>query len=124
MNYNTPFSKDIICIVCPNGCKLHAEMLSDGQLVVTGNKCVRGKHFAGTEISAPTRSLTTTIKTAFKDMPFLPVRTNGEIPKGKINTAIEELSQFILTNKVLCGDIIIENLANTGCSVIATLDSE
>ena len=115
-------SKDLICIVCPNGCKLHGEMNSEGELVVTGNKCVRGEAFVGSELTAPTRSVTTTVKTKFDQMPYLPVRTDGEIPKSAINDAIKELAAYRLERQVRCGDIILENVANTGVNVIATAD--
>lgn len=114
--------KDIICIVCPNGCRLHGVVSEDGQLSVTGNKCVRGEAFAGTELTNPTRSLTTTVKTVFNHMPYLPVRTDGEIPKYAISDAIEELSAFTLSRNVKCGDMIIENIAGTKCNIIATMD--
>ncbi|MEF9921573.1 MAG: DUF1667 domain-containing protein [Anaerovoracaceae bacterium] len=114
--------KDLICIICPNGCKIHGELSDDGTLTVTGNRCKRGEAFAGTELTDPTRSLTTTVKTTFANMPYLPVRTQGEIPKYAINDAIVQLSEFVLDHNVSCGDVIIENIAGTNCPVIATLD--
>ena len=114
--------KNLICIICPNGCKIHANIDSAGQLIVSGNKCKRGETFAGTELTDPTRSITTTVKTIFEDTPFLPVRTDGEVPKAMIKKVINELQNFILKDKVKCGDVIIENVAGTKCSVIATLD--
>lgn len=114
--------KELICIVCPNGCRLHGVVSEDGQLTVTGNKCVRGEAFAGTELTNPTRSLTTTVKTIFDHMPYLPVRTDGEIPKYAIADVIGELSAFTLTHTVNCGDMILENISGTKCNVIATMD--
>lgn len=116
--------KDLICIVCPNGCRLHGVLSEEGELTVTGNRCVRGKAFAGTELTNPTRSLTTTVKTDFEEMPYLPVRTDGEIPKYAIPDAIKELSQLTLTRKYSCGDTVLENLAETGIRVIAAMDLE
>ena len=57
--------KDLICIVCPNGCRLHGVLTEEGKLEVTGNRCIRGNAFAGTELTNPTRSITTTVKTVF-----------------------------------------------------------
>lgn len=114
--------KDLICIVCPNGCRLHGAVAEDGKLTVAGNKCVRGEAFAGTELTNPTRSLTTTVRTVFDHMPYLPVRTDGEIPKYAIADALGELSIFTLSHEVKCGDIIMKNIAQTKCNVIATMD--
>lgn len=116
--------KDLICIVCPNGCRLHGTIAEDGELEVSGNRCVRGKAFAGTELTNPTRSLTTTVKTSFEEMPYLPVRTSEEIPKYAIADAISELSKLTLAERCKCGDTLLENLAGTGISVIATADLE
>lgn len=33
--------KDMICIVCPRGCKMTATKLDDGKIVVEGNSCKR-----------------------------------------------------------------------------------
>ena len=38
--------KEIICIVCPNGCTLNVEKNGE-EITVTGNKCKRGEEFAG-----------------------------------------------------------------------------
>ena len=53
---------------------------------------------------------------------WLPVRTLGEIPKGRIPDAISELAAIEVSSKVMCGDVIAENLAGTGVDVIATMD--
>ena len=115
--------KDLICIVCPNGCRIHAVMDEGGQIEVTGNKCVRGTRFAGTELTAPMRTITTTVRTELTAMPFLPVRTDGEIPKSAIAKALEQLSEVTLKAPVRCGDVVLGNLAGCGVAVIATADA-
>ncbi len=114
--------KELICIVCPNGCRLHGTLTETGELEVTGNRCVRGKTFAGRELTDPTRSITTTVKTAFADFPYLPVRTDGEVPRYAVDQVIEELRNILITEKMTCGDVILENAAGTGVKVIATAD--
>ncbi len=114
--------KALICIVCPNGCRLSAELLDDGSVAVTGNTCPRGKTFALAELTRPMRSLTTTVRTCYPQMPVLPVRTGGEIPKEAIPQCMAILSGIVLDRKIRCGDIVLSNIAGTGCDVIATLD--
>ena len=114
--------KELICITCPNGCRLTAEKLDDGSVTVTGNLCPKGEEFARAELTAPMRSLTTTVRTVFSEMPFLPVRTAGVIPKESIMTVMNVLSGFVLDKKVRCGDVIITDISGTGCDIIATLD--
>jgi CxxC motif-containing protein len=110
---------DMICIVCPMGCKLSVEM-KDENIIVQGNNCKRGEEFAKSEMINPVRTLTTTIKTTFKEMPLLPVRTDGEIQKGKIFDAMKVLNKLVIDYEAKCGDVILENIVGSGCNVIAT----
>lgn len=114
--------KELICITCPNGCRLTAEKSDDGAVAVTGNLCPKGEEFARAELTAPMRSLTTTVRTTFPEMPFLPVRTAGVIPKQSVMMVMDALRGFVLDKKVRCGDVIISDVSGTGCDIIATLD--
>ena len=88
---------------------------------MSGNRCIRGNAFAGTELTNPTRSITTTVKTVFEDFPFLPVRTNGEVPKYAVAAVLEELQRLVVTKRMVCGDVVLENAAETGVNIIATM---
>jgi CxxC motif-containing protein len=114
--------KELICITCPNGCRLTAEKFDDGSVTVTGNLCPKGEEFARAELTAPMRSLTTTVRTVFSEMPFLPVRTNGVIPKESVMAVMDALRGIVLENRVRCGDIVVSDISGTGCDIIATLD--
>jgi len=111
--------KQITCITCPIGCRITIEA-ADGGYVFSGNKCPKGARFAQTELTAPVRSLTTTVRTAFPAMPVLSVRTNGEVPKEKISDIIRELSKITITEKIGIGETVVANIAGTGCGIIAT----
>ncbi|MEG0167124.1 MAG: DUF1667 domain-containing protein [Ruthenibacterium sp.] len=111
---------EFVCIVCPQGCRLSAQRAENGTIAVTGNTCARGAKFAAEELTHPMRSLTTTVATTLADVPVLPVRTDGEIPKEKINDVMRVCGKFLLTHAVRCGDIVIENVADTSCNLIAT----
>lgn len=110
---------DMICIGCPMGCSLQVEVTGE-EILVSGNSCKRGEDFAMSEIKNPRRSLTTTVRTIFKDMPLLPVRTDGEVPKDKIFQAMEVLNKVVITERVKCSDVVVENILESGCNVIAT----
>jgi CxxC motif-containing protein len=113
--------KQLTCITCPIGCRVTVDNM-DGKYVFSGNQCKRGADFAEAELIAPMRSLTTTVRTAFPAVPVLPVRTNGEVPKGKITEIIRELSRITITKKIGIGEIVAANAAGTGCDIIATSD--
>lgn len=114
--------KELYCITCPTGCLLTVTRQS-GEFIVEGNGCKRGIDFARTEMTNPTRSLTTTVRTAFPGVPVLPVRTDGEIPKGKIGEAMRELGGVLIDRALDCGDTVLEDVAGCGVRVIATSDA-
>jgi len=111
--------KKLYCIDCPVGCELTI-IGSGAAMIVEGNKCPKGKDFAIAETSNPTRVLTTTVRTNFPDMPVIPVRTDGEIPRSMLISAMEELNQVVVEKELDCGDVVVDNLLNTGVSVIIT----
>lgn len=112
--------RDLICICCPRGCHLHV----DENLNVTGNTCPRGAIYGKQEVVNPTRVVTSTVRIKGSNLPMCPVKTNGSIPKGKIFEAMEEINKVRLSAPIHVGDIIIENIAGTGVSLIATRNME
>lgn len=113
--------KEFVCIVCPNGCLLRAEE-TDGALTVTGNKCPKGEDYAKTELLCPTRTLTSTVATAFPSHPVLPVRTSAAIPKGEIRRAMAEINKLTVGSGVRCGGVIVKDFIVPGVDLIATDD--
>lgn len=113
-------TKEMLCITCPTGCRLQAEKLPDGTINVTGNRCKRGIAFATAELTCPTRSLTTTVRTTLAGVPVLPVRTNGEIPKDSLGSAMEEIAACLLKEPLPIGGIVLRNISGSGVDLIAT----
>jgi CxxC motif-containing protein len=111
--------KELLCITCPNGCHLQVEETGDG-LNGTGNRCQRGIAFAEAEITNPVRALTTTVRTAFPGVPVLPVRTAGEIPKGRIRDVMAALNRVTVSSPVGIGAVVTENVLGLGVDVICT----
>ena len=112
--------KELICILCPRGCRLKV----DDNLNVTGNFCPRGIIYAKTEITNPTRSLTSTVKIKAKDAVRLSVKTSQPVPKGKMFDCIRELDKVIVEAPIHIGDVILHNVCDTGADFIATKDIE
>lgn len=110
---------NLTCIVCPNGCTLEA-FKKDSKIIVNGNLCKRGYDFAVNELTNPVRSICTTVKTTYKNMPRLPVRTNGEVPKPLIFDIMVAINKVVVKKPVSIGEVIIKNVLNTGVDIIAT----
>lgn len=110
-------NRELICICCPRGCRLHAEVENGEVLEVTGNFCKRGKDYAVSEITAPVRMVTTTIRTA--EGASIPVKTREPIPKEKIFGCMQEIKAAEVHIPVRMGDVLLPDVAGTGIPVIA-----
>lgn len=111
--------KELVCIVCPRGCTMTLE--GEGKDVrVSGNSCKRGAEFAVSEMTEPKRTICTTVKTAFPDVPVLPVRVSKEIPKDRIFDVMAEINKVTVKKKVKRGDVIIKDVLGLGADIIAT----
>ena len=112
--------KELICIGCPLGCNLTVEM--DGRQVVSvnGNTCKRGDDYARKELTDPRRIVTSTVPVAGGNLPVVSVKTATDIPKKKIRECLLALKGVTLTAPVQIGDVIVENVADTGVDVVAT----
>ncbi|MCG8570127.1 MAG: DUF1667 domain-containing protein [Spirochaetes bacterium] len=110
-------SNEITCILCPQGCTLFIDLNTQE---VSGNKCKKGIDYGITEITNPTRTLTTTIKTIFADFPRLSVKTDQEIPLSKVFIYMKEINQQIAQKRYQPGDIIVTKLCNSEVNLIAT----
>ena len=112
--------KELICIGCPLGCNLTVEM-DGGQVVsVNGNTCKRGDDYARKELTDPRRIVTSTVPVAGGNLPVVSVKTASDIPKGKIRECLMALKGVTITAPVQIGDVIVENVADTGVDVVAT----
>ncbi|HAY3898238.1 hypothetical protein IO99_08100 [Clostridium sulfidigenes] len=105
--------------MCPNGCKLTI-IEKNEELLVEGNKCKRGIEFGINEIKNPLRSIASTVNTIYKEMPRLPVRTDGLIPRDKIFNVMREISKVVITNPININEVIIEDVLNAGVNIIST----
>lgn len=113
--------RELVCIVCPRGCTMQVSE-NNGEITVTGNSCKRGEQFAVSEMTAPKRTICTTVRTAFKDVPVLPVRVSAEIPKDRIFDVMHEINKVCVTSPVSRGDTVLENVLDLGVNIVATSD--
>ena len=112
--------KNFICINCPLGCPLTVEV-ENGQVVkVSGNTCKRGETYAVKEITAPSRTVTSTVRVKGGERPVVAVRTKTDIPKDKIFACMEAINAVEITAPVKIGDVVIADVCGTGVDVVAT----
>ncbi|MDR1893978.1 MAG: DUF1667 domain-containing protein [Spirochaetales bacterium] len=111
--------KEMICIVCPRGCRLRGEE-KEGIVRITGNQCSKGLAFGEKEITDPRRTLTTTVKTIFPGAPVLPVRTDAEIPKARMREFRKALNEALVSEPLGIGEVVCQNFLGLGANVIAS----
>lgn len=114
--------KRLICINCPLGCALTVTMQEREIISVEGNTCKRGEIYARKELTNPTRIVTTTVRVHGGCDNMVSVKTKEDIPKEKIMDCLRALKEVTIEAPVSTGDVMIENLAGTGVSIVATKD--
>ncbi|QBD85748.1 DUF1667 domain-containing protein [Clostridium tetani] len=110
----------LTCIGCPMGCNLNVK-LENGEVVdVKGNSCGIGINYAKKECTNPKRIVTSSVYIEDGEIDILPVKTKEDIPKSKINECMKSLKGLTVKAPVKIGDVIAENICDTGVNIIAT----
>lgn len=112
--------KELICIVCPRGCHIKAQV-TDGELsYIEGNTCIRGKQYAFNELTNPKRMITSTVAISSQELKRLPVMTNKPISKDLIFKAMAIINNVKVKVPIKIGDVIISNILDTDVDIVAT----
>lgn len=112
--------KEIICTVCPMGCRITVEGEGETIFSITGNTCKRGEQYASTEFCHPVRILTTTIRTDNEKNPLIPVRSEKPIPKEKVMDCMDVIRAQKAKTPIHTYDVLVENICDTGINIVAT----
>lgn len=117
-------TKKLTCICCPLGCSIDADMQGGSVVAVRGNGCPNGEKYAHTELTAPVRTLTSTVAlvNSKSGMRLAPVRSSEPIPKDKLFDCMKEIANISVSAPVHIGDTVLQNAAGTGISIIITRD--
>lgn len=116
--------KHLICIRCPLGCSLTAS-LENGQVTsVSGNTCPRGESYARMELTAPMRTVTSTVRVTGARVPVISVKTSADIPKEKISEVMDAIRTLCAAAPVRIGDVLLKDAAGTGAAIVATKDAD
>lgn len=110
---------EMTCILCPVGCRLSVEE-RDGRVRVKGNTCLRGAKYGEQELLNPMRVVTSSVRLSGGSRPLCPVKTLGEVPKGKIPEVLEQIKAVRIVAPIKVGQVLISNIADTGVNLVAT----
>ncbi len=115
--------RTLTCINCPVGCRLTVTMEDGKELSVAGNTCKRGERYAHDECTNPKRVVTGLVRLNGRREP-LSVKTAQPIPKDKVAQCVRILGETVLDVPKHIGDVVIENILDTGVDVVATKNIE
>jgi len=115
--------KELICVICPNGCQLQAEIQEGQEPAVTevaGNLCDKGPVWARQEIVNPMRTIASSVIVEAGDFSMVSVRTDSPVPLKGIFSIMKEIKALKLMAPVKIGDVVIKDVAGMPCNIIAT----
>ena len=109
--------KEMICIICPRGCSLCADV--QGNVVtVSGNACPKGLEYAVNECTNPVRTVTATVRVANRYNTMASVKTATPVAKDAMMTVMQALRQTCVQAPVHIGDVILEDVC--GSQIVIT----
>ena len=114
--------KEIICIVCPKGCRLLVD--EENGFNVSGFGCNRGIEYGKTEVQNPTRIITSTVSVNGSRITRCPIKTSNTIPKGLLLEAMTIIKDTKIKAPVKEGEVVINNICSTGVDCVATRDCD
>ena len=103
--------RELTCICCPVGCALTVTIEGDNSVTVTGNRCPRGAAYGEKEVTVRVEGYPDTV---------VSVKTASDIPKGRIDDCMKALADVTAAAPIHVGDVIVENVADTGVNIVAT----
>jgi len=109
--------RELVCILCPRGCALTADITPDG-VTVTGNACPRGAQYAVDECTHPVRTVTSIIRVENRPGTMVSVKTAVPIPKEKMSAVMARIRAATVAAPIRIGDVLLTDICGT--TVIAT----
>jgi CxxC motif-containing protein len=107
---------ELTCIMCPVGCSLKVEKIGN-EIIVTGNRCPRGKEYGKNEAICPKRMVTTVIKTK---KGTICIKTDKPIDKKLIDDCLRLTKTLDVPKNVKVGNIIAKNVLESDVNLVVT----
>lgn len=117
-------TKEIICTVCPTGCRITVEGEGTQITSITGNGCKRGIQYATDEFILPKRILTCSVKLEGADRGMLPVRSAHPVPFDKVFDCMKVIKATTVSAPVAVGDVIVGDILGLGVDMVSAMSIE
>ncbi|MBQ6947801.1 MAG: DUF1667 domain-containing protein [Clostridia bacterium] len=117
-------TKEIICTVCPTGCRITVEGEGTQIANITGNGCKRGIQYATDEFILPKRILTCSVKLQGADRGMLPVRSSCPLPLESVFDCMKVIKATEVAAPVKVGQVIVKDILGLGVDMISAMSIE
>ena len=118
---------NFLCVVCPNGCVIDAELEdsgeSDGKLRlvgVAGNLCDKGEDWVRREIENPMRTIAGSVLVKNGDYITASVRTTRPIPLARVMEVMNKIRAQNPEAPLRIGQVLIPNPCGLDTDIIVT----
>lgn len=115
-----PEKRTMVCIICPVGCNIEVCMDDKKICSISGNSCKRGADYVLAECTNPSRTLTSVMRVIGAQSAMIPVKSDKPVPKELLFECMKEINGHQIHAPVKMGEVVIENILNTGVDIIAT----
>ena len=112
--------REFTCIICPNSCDITVELEGRDICSVAGAGCERGIGYVERELTAPMRTISTSVAVKNGTMPLTSVRLDRAVPREHIFSVMNEIKKMELEAPVNIGDCVIKDVLGLGSNVLVT----
>ena len=107
---------EMICIRCPNSCKLSISK-KNGKIHVLGNLCPKGEEYGIQEITDPRRTIT-----SIKQIKggTISVKTDVAVKKELYWDVLQAIKNAPVKKSYKIGEIIVKNVCNSKSNIVVT----
>ena len=112
--------KHFTCIICPNGCEIEAQVDHGTIQSITGHTCPRGEEYVRQELTAPKRTIASSVRVENGVLPLASVRLTSPIPKEMIFPVMDQIRGVVLQAPVQAGTLVLQDVCGTGSHVMVT----
>ena len=113
--------KELVCNLCPVHCKMSIEYSRWGDQIknVYGSRCSRGYEYIRNYRIDQQCMLPTSVRLRGSSDNRLPVNSDAPIPKTMVTEVMNVIKTVEVEVPIKSGEIILENILNTGVNIVA-----
>ena len=117
-------TKEIICTVCPTGCRITVEGEGTDITSMSGYTCKRGIQYATDEFILPKRLLTCSVVLEGANRAMLPVRSAAPLPRDRVADCMKIIKETSAVAPVRVGDVIVKDILGLGVDIVSSMSIE